>query len=184
MPETPVYGFSYETPQSKPGTTLTGDADGSTDILAEEVELVVSGIDARVTANTGDVAALQSSTPTDTGWQSLSITPASGWAESESIARQWGPIISIRVQLQRTGSPIVANSVGNVVGDPEMFFIDAAGARPDREQNTIFQASVTSGACTLFANGNVVITDAHTNSTIDTDNFVRVTHTYFTSTFV
>lgn len=50
MPETPIYGFSYETPQSKPGITLTGDIDGSSPILAEQVENVAAAFDSRLTA--------------------------------------------------------------------------------------------------------------------------------------
>jgi len=184
MPETQIYGFSYETPQSKPGTTLTGDADGSADILAEEVELVVANIDARVTANSGDVAALQSSTPSDTGWQSLSITTASGWDNLGSSARQWGPVVSIHVQLERTGSDINANSSGNIVGDPEMFSIDSTNVHPDREQYSIYRGFITSGSWQLSTSGVAVITDAHSNSSIRTNDTVQLSLTYFTSTFV
>lgn len=50
MPETPIYGLSFETPQSKPGITLTGDIDGSSPILAEQVENVAAAFDSRLTA--------------------------------------------------------------------------------------------------------------------------------------
>ena len=50
MPETPIYGLSFETPQSKPGITLTGDIDGSSPILAEQVEAVAAAFDSRLTA--------------------------------------------------------------------------------------------------------------------------------------
>lgn len=50
MPETPIYGLSFETPQSKPGITLTGDIDGSSPILAEQVENVMAAFDSRLTA--------------------------------------------------------------------------------------------------------------------------------------
>lgn len=50
MPITPIYGLPYETPQSKPGITLTGDIDGSSAILAEAVEAVAAAFDARLTA--------------------------------------------------------------------------------------------------------------------------------------
>jgi hypothetical protein len=50
MPVTPIYGLPFETPQSKPGITLTGDSDGSSPILAEAVESVLAVIEARITA--------------------------------------------------------------------------------------------------------------------------------------
>lgn len=50
MPETPIYGFEFETPQTKPGITLTGDIDGSSPILAEQVESVIAALESRVTS--------------------------------------------------------------------------------------------------------------------------------------
>lgn len=50
MPNTPIYGLPFETPQSKPGITVTGDADGSASILAEAVEAVLATFEARLTA--------------------------------------------------------------------------------------------------------------------------------------
>lgn len=57
MPETPTYGFPYETPQTKPGITLTGDTDGSSPILAEEVETALAATDANVAQLSGLIAA-------------------------------------------------------------------------------------------------------------------------------
>jgi hypothetical protein len=50
MPETPIYSLPFETPQSKPGITLTGDSDGSSPILAEVVESVLASFESRLTA--------------------------------------------------------------------------------------------------------------------------------------
>lgn len=50
MPNTPIYGLPFETPQSKPGITLTGDSDGNAPILAEAVEAVLATFEARLTA--------------------------------------------------------------------------------------------------------------------------------------
>lgn len=50
MPFTPIYSLPYETPQSKPGITLTGDIDGSSPILAEAVEAVLAAFEVRLTA--------------------------------------------------------------------------------------------------------------------------------------
>jgi hypothetical protein len=50
MPNTPIYGLPFETPQTKPGITLTGDADGSAPILAEAVESILASFEARLTS--------------------------------------------------------------------------------------------------------------------------------------
>lgn len=183
MPETATFGFEYETPQTKPGITLTGNQDGSSPILAEQVDTALANIDARVSTNEGDVAALQAVTPSDTGWIALSVTPATGFDTVEALYRHWGPIIGLRIVMQRTGSPINATNDGNIVGDPALCTIDTINARPSQQQNILYQSNVTSGSISLFTSGIITITDAHTNSTINTDAFIRISHNYFGTVF-
>lgn len=183
MPESANYGFEYETPQSKPGITLTGDMDGSAPILAEQVDTVLSGIDSRLTGAEGSIAILQAASANDTGWLNLSSSPASGWIASISLYRRWGPIVALRLQLQRTGADITANASGNVVGDPTFVTINNVDARPDQPTVTLIHASVTSGGGVINTNGTISITDLNSNSSIGTDDLVRVSHTYFVSTF-
>lgn len=183
MPETPNYGFEYETPQSKPGITLTGDVDGSAPILAEQVDAVITGIDTRLTSAEGSIAVLQAAAASDTGWQNLNVSMASGFSLNSAQARQWGPIMSVTVDATRTGADITANSAGNVVGDPTICTITSSLARPDRLQRVLIQCTVTSGAGSITTAGVVLITDLHSNSSLRTDDGVRVTSTYFVSTF-
>ncbi len=184
MPETSTFGFEYETPQTKPGITLTGNQDGSSPILAEQVDTALAGIDARVSANEGDVAALQAVTPSDTGWIALSITPATGFNLVESLYRQWGPVVSVRVDLERTGADITASSDGNVLGDPELFTIDTIAARPSRRIEGSLVSTITSGGMRMFTSGLVVVSDLHATAAIRTNDVVRITQTYFSTTFV
>lgn len=183
MPETPNYGFEYETPQTKPGITLTGDIDGSAPILAEQVDSVLSGIDARVAAAEGAITALQTTNPSDTGWLNLGITLASGFALESSVYRRWGPVVSIRVVLERTGSNITANSAGNVVGDPLICTINNALLRPDRQQVSVARCTNTSGALEINTTGAVNVVDLHSSSALNTDDVIRFTSTYFVATF-
>lgn len=183
MPETPNYGFEYETPQTKPGITLTGDIDGSAPILAEQVDSVISGIDTRVIAAEGAITILQAGSPNDTGWLSMGITLASGFVLVDSIYRQWGPVLSIRVVLERTGADITANSAGNVGGDPQLFTINDAALRPTNQRYTIARCTNTSGAVQLASTGSVNLVDLHANSSLATGNEIRLTDTYFVATF-
>lgn len=183
MPETANYGFEYETPLTKPGITLTGDIDGSAPILAEQVDMTLAGIDSRLTGAEGTIAQLTETEAHDTGWLSLDSTPASGWAASISLYRQWGPIVGIRLQVQRTGSAITANASGNVVGDPLIVTINTAAARPDQVTVTLLHASVTSGAAIIDTNGQISLTDLNSNSSVGTDDYARVSHTYFVAGF-
>ncbi len=183
MPMTPTYGFEYETPMTKPGITLTGDSDGSSPILAEQVEIALAGVDSRLASVEGDVAILQSSSPTDTGWLALSVTAAAGWTLASAFYRRWGPMVGIRVEYERTGADIVAGASGNIVGDPQVFTINTVEARPSQQWQFMFHASLTSGGCVLNTAGVLDITDAHSNSTVATNNFVRFSTTYFGSVF-
>ena len=45
MPETPIYGFSFETLDDAPGHSLHGGLDGTQPILAEQVESEISRVD-------------------------------------------------------------------------------------------------------------------------------------------
>lgn len=183
MPETPTFGFEYETPQTKPGITLTGDQDGSTPILAEQVDTALSSIDARVSANEGDIAALQAVTPSDTGWLALSLTAGSGFDVDESFYRRWGPFVGIRILVTRTGSDITATSAGNVTGDPNICTIDDTELRPDQRQSVLGRGFTTSGAIDIHTSGAVNLADMHSDSTLSTDDTIRIETVYFVSTF-
>lgn len=181
MPETANYGFEYETPQSKPGITLTGDIDGSAPILAEQVDSVVAGIDTRLTAAEGSLANLEAAAVNDSGWIALSITPAGGYATTTALYRHWGPVVSIHIILTRTGGAFLANSAGNVT-DTTLCTIDTVAARSTQQTYTAIQMTATSGSAIVNTNGTVVITDMHANSAINTDDTVRIMTTYFVAT--
>ena len=183
MPMTPTYGFEYETPLSKPGITLTGNSDGLTPILAEQVEVVIAGIDSRVSSAEGDIAALQATDASDTGWLTMSAAAAVGWTLTSAVYRLWGPIVGIRVEYERTGADIVANAQGNVVGDPLIATISTIAARPSQQELIVIHSSLTSGMGTISTTGLINLTDMHSSSTISTGNFVRVSGTYFGTTF-
>lgn len=183
MPMTPTYGFEYETPMTKPGITLTGNSDGSSPILAEQVEVALAGVDSRLASVEGDVAALQTASGTDTGWLPLSVAMAAGWTFTSGVYRRWGPMVGIRAECERTGADIVANASGNVVGDPLIFTINTVEARPTQQWQLLLHASVTSGGCVINTAGALNVTDLHSNSTIATNNFIRISTTYFGPSF-
>lgn len=181
MPETQNYGFEYETPQSKPGITLTGDMDGSAPILAEQVDTALAGIDTRVTGAESAIAALQAGVVHDTGWVALSTAAAGGYTVSTSLYRHWGPVVSVLIVLTRTGGNFTANSAGNVT-DTTLCTINTTAARPQNQTYAAIQMTVTSGSALVNTNGTVVIADMHSNSVISTDDVVRISTTYFVAT--
>ena len=182
MPQTPTYGFEYETPLTKPGITLTGDENGEAPILAEQVDTALAGQDVRIAAVESSVAGLEAASPSDTGWIALGVTAAGGYSVSTSLYRHWGPVVSILIVLTRTGGNFTANSAGNVT-DTTLCTVTTTTARPQNQTYTAIQMSVTSGSALVNTNGSIVIADMHANSVITTDNVVRISTTYFVSTF-
>lgn len=182
MPMTPTYGFEYETPMTKPGITLTGDSDGSSPILAEQVEVALAGVDARLAAAEGDISVLQGESASDTGWQTLSVAPAGGYTVLSSVYRLWGPVVSIYIQLERTGGAFPANSAGNVT-DTNLCTINTIEARPSNLSHCVCRITLTSGTVDIGTNGVITIVDMHSNSVINTNDDVRIQHTFFGPTF-
>lgn len=182
MPETPTYGFPYETPQTKPGITLNGDSDGSSPILAEEVETVIAGLDARVSTNEGDITALQGLAPNDTGWQNLALTPDTGFTVNTALYRRWGPVVAIIVRLNRTGADITANAQGNIPDDL-VATIDTIAIRPDQTIRVHVECSITSGSAFINTSGGIVLSALHTNSSLRTNDIMSISPTYFVATF-
>lgn len=182
MPQTPTYGFEYETPQSKPGITLTGNSDGLTPILAEQVETALAGIDSRLAAAEGDIAVLETESPSDTGWQTLSVTAGAGYTMTTNLYRRWGPLVGIRIGMDRTGGAFTANASGGVT-DTTICTINTVAARPDQLTQCLIRTTTTSGAVDIATSGVVTIVDLHANSVISTNDFVRISHLFFVSTF-
>lgn len=182
MSQTPIYGFEYETPQSKPGITLTGNSDGLTPILAEQVETALAGIDSRLAAAEGDIAVLDTASPSDTGWIALAVTPGGGYSMVTNLYRRWGPVVSFVIRMERTGGAFPASASGGIT-DTVIATIDTTAARPDQPTETLIRTTTTSGAVDIATNGQIIIADMHANSVISTNDFVRISHTYFVSTF-
>ena len=182
MPQTPTFGFEYETPQTKPGITLTGDSDGTSPILAEQVDLALAAVDSRLATVENDVAVIQPQIPSDTGWIALSVAAAGGYSLSSALYRHWGPVVMVQIVLERTGGNFTANAQGNVT-DTTICTINTTDARPVNQTYTAIQATLTSGSALVNANGTVVIADMHSTSVINTNDLVRITTTYFVSTF-
>lgn len=183
MPMTPTYGFEYETPLTKPGITLTGDSDGSSPILAEQVETALAGIDSRLAAAEGDIAALQTASPTDTGWLSLSASAGANFSVSSALYRRWGPMVTIAVTCERTGTALVIGATGNIIGDPTIATINTVEARPSQTWFPGYVATATSGGGVISTAGVINIADGNSNSTIATNDLLRVTATYMGTIF-
>lgn len=56
MPNTTNYDFEYESPNSLPGTTLTGGPGGGSPILAIQVDTALGSVETKTNVNTANIA--------------------------------------------------------------------------------------------------------------------------------
>jgi hypothetical protein len=56
VPNTTNYGFEYESPNSLPGTTLTGGPGGGSPILAVQVDTALASVETKTNVNTANIA--------------------------------------------------------------------------------------------------------------------------------
>jgi hypothetical protein len=56
VPNTTNYGFEYESPNSLPGTTITGGPGGGSPILAVQVDTALASVETKVDVNTANIA--------------------------------------------------------------------------------------------------------------------------------
>lgn len=75
MPNTTNYDFEYESPNSLPGTTLTGGPGGGSPILAIQVDTAIASVETKVDVNTSNIAANTASI----GSNSTAITNLQNW---------------------------------------------------------------------------------------------------------
>lgn len=82
MPNTTNYAFEYESPNSTPGTTITGGPGGGSPILAVQVDTALASVEtkadinaANITANTAAIAA-----------NGTSITNLENWTRRGTVA--------------------------------------------------------------------------------------------------
>lgn len=57
MPNTQNYSFSFESPGSLPGTTLTGGPEGGNAVLARQVDTALAAVETKADVNTANITA-------------------------------------------------------------------------------------------------------------------------------
>lgn len=81
MPNTTNYDFEYESPNSLPGTTLTGGPGGGSPILAIQVDTALASVETKVNVNTSNIAANTASIGSNT----TAITNLQNWTRVGSV---------------------------------------------------------------------------------------------------
>lgn len=81
MPNTPNYGFDYESPTSLPGTTLTAGPTATMPVLAVQVDAALAALANTVSDQATTIATLQSTVATNT----TNITNLTNWTRRAQV---------------------------------------------------------------------------------------------------
>lgn len=113
MPNTPNYGFDYESPTSLPGTTLTGGPTSTMPILANQVDAALASLANTVSTQSVNIAALQSAVTTNT----TNITNLTNWTRGGQISMTFVSVTSstasVNFGFTFPGVPRVATNLNN-----------------------------------------------------------------------
>ena len=139
--------------------------------------LVASGQSQQIWMKTGPGPTQWLTVWDDSGWDEEGFVIKSGWNVTDVRARTWGPFTEIRGQFYRTGSPITAQSAGNIT-DTVICSVPPQHRPKDLAVIGIFSATYTSGSMVLAPNGEISIMDAHSASVIDDGHRLRFSISY------
>lgn len=81
MPNTTNYAFEYESPNSTPGTTVTGGPGGGSPILAIQVDTALASVETKADVNSSNITANASAIASN----GTSITNLQNWTRTGSI---------------------------------------------------------------------------------------------------
>lgn len=121
-----------------------------------------------------------------TGWRTLfssatietGFVASAGWALDRFEA--WvenDRLVTVALEVTRTGGPISGGTNGDMANTEIGYF--PPGARPGPNRIGVPWRSVgSSGSGMIGTSGQFLITDMNTNSTIYTDNYLTLDHTY------
>ncbi|MBO0826200.1 MAG: hypothetical protein J2P24_00320 [Streptosporangiales bacterium] len=160
MPVTPDHDLTYPNPDDAPNGPR------QVQQLALDVDQALTGL------------------LVDTGVQAgLDVTPAAGWQVTARQYRLIGKKMYLRLETQRTGANITADTTGagnapGNIADTVIATINDVQLRPAFDTYGLFRGSITSGSCQVGADGRVWIVDMHSNSSIRTNDTVNISMPY------
>lgn len=81
MPNSTNYGFEFESPNSLPGTTITGGPGGGSPILAVQVDTALASVETKADVNASNIAANTAAIASN----STAITNLQNWTRTGSV---------------------------------------------------------------------------------------------------
>lgn len=120
------------------------------------------------------------------GWLTVSsertvasgFSPSAGWSlDSFEAFVTDERLVTLSLEVTRTGGAINAPASGDI-GNTEVGYLPAGCLPGPNRIGVGFRATGTSGSALIGTSGQIVITDMNSNSTLATDHYVTIDHTY------
>lgn len=116
MPNTTNYGFEFETPNSLPGTTITGGPGGGSPILAIQVDTALASVETKADVNAANIAANTASIASN----ATAITNLTNYSRSGSVnmsfTTQASSTVSVNFGFTFPAIPVVLANINTGVG--------------------------------------------------------------------
>lgn len=117
MPNTQNYGFSFESPGSLPGTTVTGGPEGGNAILARQVDSALAAVETKVDANTVNITANASDIADNANNLNTFESRFQSGTELFTFSGQTIDTIIVPFPTAYTSTPVVMTNISSGAGE-------------------------------------------------------------------
>lgn len=111
MPNTENYSFSFESPGSLPGTTLTGGPESGNAILARQVDTALAAVETKVDANTANITANATDIADNADNLSAFVDRFQTGTELISFSNLAATIVGVSFPIAFSTTPIVMTNI-------------------------------------------------------------------------
>lgn len=145
MPNTTNYGFEYESPNSLPGTTLTGGPGGGSPILAIQVDTALGSVETKVNVNTANVATNTAAIAAN----GTSITNLQNWTRRGTVLMNFTTLSSatsiVNFGFTFPGIPTIVTNIDSGSGTTSRWESRAISATTTGFTMFVYQSQATTG---------------------------------------
>lgn len=145
MPNTTNYSFEYESPNSLPGTTLTGGPGGGSPILAVQVDAALGSVETKTDVNSASITANSASIATNT----TDITNLRNWTRRGSLTMSFTTLNAstavVNFGFTFPGIPAVVTNIDSGAGSTARWESRAISATTTGFTMFVYQSQATTG---------------------------------------
>jgi hypothetical protein len=145
VPNTTNYGFEYESPNSLPGTTITGGPGGGSPILAVQVDNALGSVETKTDVNTANIATNTAGIAAN----GSSITDLQNWNRRGTVLINFTALNAstaiVNFGFTFPGTPTITTNIDTGVGATARWESRAISATTTGFTMFVYQSQATAG---------------------------------------